>query len=190
MSKSSGNVRDPVSYEKAFGPDVLRYFVMREVVYGLDGDFSEERLTDRYNADLANDLGNVVSRVLSMAQRYFDGEIPVAAKLAENADAVDLIQSSEHKLFLCFGRDGQALEQKVAAAVDDLDFKGALEDIWQTLDAANNISLLPRRSVSPKTREPAAGRADSRQPDRSHSRRRRRARTVHAGHRGKDLRDA
>ncbi len=137
MSKSSGNVRDPVSYEKAFGPDVLRYFVMREVVYGLDGDFSEERLTDRYNADLANDLGNVVSRVLSMAHRYFDGEITVAAKLAENADAADLLQSSEHKLFLCFGRDGQALAQKVAAAVDDLDFKGALEDIWQTLDAAN-----------------------------------------------------
>src|SRR5579863_7068074 len=79
MSKSSGNVRDPVTYEKAFGPDVLRYFVMREVVYGLDGDFSEERLTERYNADLANDLGNVVSRVLAMAQRYFNGEISLAA---------------------------------------------------------------------------------------------------------------
>ncbi|MBV8362542.1 MAG: methionine--tRNA ligase, partial [Deltaproteobacteria bacterium] len=69
MSKSSGNVADPVSYERAFGADVLRYFVMREVVYGLDGDFSEERLIERYNADLANDLGNLVSRVLSMAAR-------------------------------------------------------------------------------------------------------------------------
>src|ERR1700722_5244966 len=94
MSKSSGNVRDPVSYERAFGPDVLRYFVLREVVYGLDGDFSEERLTDRYNADLANDLGNVVSRVLTMAQRYFDGEISTAPKLAEAAAATDLIGSS------------------------------------------------------------------------------------------------
>ncbi len=137
MSKSSGNVRDPVSYEKAFGADVLRYFVMREVVYGLDGDFSEERLTDRYNADLANDLGNVVSRVLSMAVRYFDGKISTAPQLAEAADAIDLIKSSEHKLHLRFGRDGKALEQRIAAAVDDLDFKGALEDIWQTLDAAN-----------------------------------------------------
>lgn len=137
MSKSSGNVRDPVSYERAFGPDVLRYFVLREVVYGLDGDFSEERLTDRYNADLANDLGNVVSRVLAMAARYFNGEITVAPKLAHAADATDLIGSSEHKLYGCFGAAGKALEQKVVAAVDDLDFKGALETIWQALDAAN-----------------------------------------------------
>ena len=75
MSKSSGNVRDPVSYEQAFGADVLRYFLMREVVYGLDGDFSEERLVERYNAELANDLGNLSSRVLTMAARYFQGEI-------------------------------------------------------------------------------------------------------------------
>src|SRR5207245_453921 len=80
MSKSSGNVADPVSYERAFGPDVLRYFVMREVVYGLDGDFSEERLVERYNADLANDLGNLVSRVLSMAQRYFAGVMKTAPR--------------------------------------------------------------------------------------------------------------
>ncbi len=137
MSKSSGNVRDPVTYEQAFGPDVLRYFVMREVVYGLDGDFSEERLTERYNADLANDLGNVVSRVLAMAQRYFNGAVSVAPKLEKAPDATDLIGSSEHKLYLCFGGDGNALEHQVAAAVDDLDFKGALEEIWQTLDAAN-----------------------------------------------------
>jgi methionyl-tRNA synthetase len=137
MSKSSGNVRDPVTYERAFGPDVLRYFVMREVVYGLDGDFSEERLTDRYNADLANDLGNVVSRVLSMAARYFNGEISTVAKLAKDAGATDLIGSCEHKLYSCFGEDGKALEHRVAAAVDDLDFKGALEGIWQTIDAAN-----------------------------------------------------
>lgn len=137
MSKSSGNVRDPVTYEQAFGPDVLRYFVMREVVYGLDGDFSEERLTDRYNADLANDLGNVVSRVLAMAVRYFNGDIAVSPKLAKAADATDLIGSSEHRLYLCLGGDGKSLAQKVAAAVDDLDFKGALAGIWQTLDAAN-----------------------------------------------------
>jgi methionyl-tRNA synthetase len=137
MSKSSGNVRDPVTYEHAFGPDVLRYFVMREVVYGLDGDFSEERLTERYNADLANDLGNVVSRVLAMAQRYFNGEFSQSSKLRKDAAATDLIGAAEHKLYSCFGDDGTALAHEVAAAVDDLDFKGALEKIWQTLDAAN-----------------------------------------------------
>jgi len=137
MSKSSGNVRDPVTYEQAFGPDVLRYFVMREVVYGLDGDFSEERLTERYNADLANDLGNVVSRVLAMAQRYFNGEVSLSPKLEKAATATDLIGSAEHKLYSCFGEDGKALALEVGAAVDDLDFKGALENIWQTLDAAN-----------------------------------------------------
>src|SRR5271155_1085865 len=87
MSKSSGNVRDPVSYEKAFGADVLRYFLMREVVYGLDGDFSEERLVERYNAELANDLGNLSSRVLAMAARFFNGEISLAAKLENAANA-------------------------------------------------------------------------------------------------------
>ena len=65
-------------YEKDYGPDVLRYFVMREMVYGLDGDFSEERLIERYNADLANDLGNFASRVLSMAHRYFGSEMKLA----------------------------------------------------------------------------------------------------------------
>src|SRR6266478_451754 len=82
-------VREPVSYEKAFGPDVLRYFVMREVVYGLDGDFSEERLTERYNADLANDLGNFTSRVLTMAQRYLGGAMNTApARDGEERDRV------------------------------------------------------------------------------------------------------
>jgi methionyl-tRNA synthetase len=127
MSKSSGNVRDPVSYEKAFGPDVLRYFVMREVVYGLDGDFSEERLTERYNADLANDLGNVVSRVLSMAQRYLGGEIkaqPTAdSRFADRGAAIGSIPD---------------LTKSVAALVTEtLDFKAGLEQIWEELDRAN-----------------------------------------------------
>ncbi|HEY2524632.1 MAG TPA: methionine--tRNA ligase, partial [Candidatus Binataceae bacterium] len=87
MSKSSGNVRDPVSYEQAFGADVLRYFLMREVVYGLDGDFSEERLVERYNAELANDLGNLTSRVLAMAARYFQGEITAAP--GADGEAID-----------------------------------------------------------------------------------------------------
>ncbi len=129
MSKSSGNVRDPVSYEKAFGPDVLRYFVMREVVYGLDGDFSEERLTERYNADLANDLGNLVSRVLTMAQRYCGGEVKVAPQEVPQ-------ELSEPRAGVSWGKIMHLLEPVIAQAVE-LDFKGALADIWAALDTAN-----------------------------------------------------
>jgi methionyl-tRNA synthetase len=129
MSKSSGNVRDPVSYERAFGPDVLRYFVMREVVYGLDGDFSEERLTERYNADLANDLGNLVSRVLTMAQRYCDGEVKASPR--EVPEALTGSQAG-----VSWGKIARLLDPVIAQACD-LDFKGALEDIWAALDTAN-----------------------------------------------------
>jgi methionyl-tRNA synthetase len=129
MSKSSGNVRDPVTYEQAFGPDVLRYFVMREVVYGLDGDFSEERLTERYNADLANDLGNVVSRVLAMAQRYFNGEVAVAPEIPD----VSLFLTKK-----IVWSDLLELTERVNDDVtNDLDFKRALEKIWAGLDVAN-----------------------------------------------------
>ncbi len=116
MSKSSGNVRDPVSYERAFGPDVLRYFVMRELVYGLDGDFSEERLVQRYNADLANDLGNFASRVLAMAQRYCQGEV----RAVPGAD----LETN--------------LQERVGRKIEELDFKGALEEIWLLIAEANN----------------------------------------------------
>jgi methionyl-tRNA synthetase len=125
MSKSSGNVRDPVSYEKAFGPDVLRYFVMREVVYGLDGDFSEERLTERYNADLANDLGNFTSRVLTMAQRYLGGAL----------NTTPACDGEERDRALAGAFLG--LPERVGAMVDELALNRALEAVWQALDVAN-----------------------------------------------------
>ena len=77
MSKL-GNIPDPMEYEKKYGTDVLRYFEMREIVYGLDVGFSDERLIERYNSDLANNLGNLASRVLRMAQSYCGGEVKVA----------------------------------------------------------------------------------------------------------------
>ncbi len=129
MSKSSGNVRDPVSYEQAFGPDVLRYFVMREVVYGLDGDFSEERLTERYNADLANDLGNFASRVLAMAQRYLGGVLQ--APPASGSGELDEEWNAKTRDAL------KGLPLVVEALVDDLAFNRVLEVIWQALDTAN-----------------------------------------------------
>jgi methionyl-tRNA synthetase len=129
MSKSSGNVRDPVSYERSFGPDVLRYFVMREVVYGLDGDFSEERLTERYNADLANDLGNFTSRVLRMVVQYFGGELLV--RPGERGKAPE--QAGLRHVYGLF----EKLPQHVAEFVEALAFNRALEEIWRALDGAN-----------------------------------------------------
>jgi methionyl-tRNA synthetase len=78
MSKSIGNVVDPNEMVDAYGPDAFRYFVLREVPFGLDGDFSTETFTTRFNTELANDLGNLLSRVMTMVGKYFDGKVPAA----------------------------------------------------------------------------------------------------------------
>ncbi len=76
MSKSLGNVVDPVSIAREYGNDVLRYFLLREVPFGEDGDFSTTRLRERYTGDLANGLGNLVARILGMAEKYLSGRVP------------------------------------------------------------------------------------------------------------------
>jgi len=78
MSKSLGNVIDPHEVIDAYGADAFRYFVLREVPFGLDGDFSRETFVTRFNTELANDLGNLLSRVLTMIGNYFNGKIPEA----------------------------------------------------------------------------------------------------------------
>jgi methionyl-tRNA synthetase len=125
LSKSSGNIQDPVAYQRNVGPDALRFFILREFTYGLDGDFSEQRVIDRYNSDLANDLGNLTSRVLSMASRYFGGEITAAP--GAGSDPLDL---PLEETFI-------ALPSRVAPLVEELAFNRALEAVWQALDAAN-----------------------------------------------------
>jgi methionyl-tRNA synthetase len=127
MSKSSGSVQDPAALQQSVGPDVLRYFVLREFAYGLDGDFTEDRLIDRYNADLANDLGNLTSRVLTMAARYFEGEITATPGGGANADALD---SSLAEAFA-------SMPLRIDPLIEQLAFNRALETIWQTLDSAN-----------------------------------------------------
>ncbi len=125
MSKSAGNIPDPVEYNKKYGPDVLRFFLMREITYGLDSDFTEQRLIERYNADLANDLGNLTSRVLAMAARYFNGEVSEHPRADTGALGVALC--------LVFAD----LKKTMQMEVEGLAFNHALETIWRRLDTAN-----------------------------------------------------
>ena len=91
MSKSIGNVVKPDDYVRQFGVDALRYFVMREMVFGQDANFTDEAVLGRYNADLANDLGNLVSRAATMIHRYCEGVVPRAsAALLSRAPEVEL----------------------------------------------------------------------------------------------------
>jgi methionyl-tRNA synthetase len=78
MSKSSGEVVNPLDLIEQFGPDAFRYFVTREMNVGQDSEFSLDLFMSRYNSDLANDLGNLVSRLLNMGQRYAEGKVPTA----------------------------------------------------------------------------------------------------------------
>jgi methionyl-tRNA synthetase len=89
MSKTLGNVVDPLRLSADIGTDAFRYFVLREVPLGLDGDFSHEALITRYNAELANDLGNLVNRTLGMVTKYFDGEVPQAREIELFTDVLD-----------------------------------------------------------------------------------------------------
>ncbi len=90
MSKSIGNVTDPLEIIKEYGLDPFRYFLMREMAFGLDANFTEDILVTRINSDLANDLGNLFSRVLSMTVRYFKGEVRAAHPDTEKEKALSL----------------------------------------------------------------------------------------------------
>src|SRR5688500_16245916 len=111
MSKSLGTAIEPLEAAQRFGPDPLRLYLVKEIAFGSDGDFTWERFEERYNVDLANNLGNLVSRVATMAEKYRDGRLTAAeapGRLAElSASAV-----AEYRTHM----DAFALEAGAAAA--------------------------------------------------------------------------
>ncbi|MFH1578489.1 MAG: methionine--tRNA ligase [Candidatus Omnitrophota bacterium] len=128
MSKSRGNVIAPQDMVSKFGIDVYRYFLLRDVPFGQDGNFSEEAITRRLNSDLANDLGNLVYRVLTMIEKYFQGSIPKGAAIkTKPAKAI------EAKIA---GLDN-ALTGSPGLAGPDFNFGIALEKIWELINIAN-----------------------------------------------------
>ena len=125
MSKSIGNVARYQDYAEAFGVDALRYFVMREMPLGQDANFSDEGILTRYNADLANDLGNVVSRTTTMVHRYASGTIPEVRR--PGSDDLDAVLENQ-------------LNATVAAVRQDFEafqISMALQRIWELIRSVN-----------------------------------------------------
>lgn len=123
MSKSKGNVVDPLVLVKRYGSDAIRYFLMREIAFGQDGNFTNEALIQRINSDLANDLGNLVSRTVAMIEKYFDGTLE-DIRTATEYDA-DLQKTALDTI------------AKVEQFMEKMFFSDALAEIWQLVRRSN-----------------------------------------------------
>lgn len=123
MSKSKGNVLDPYVILKTFGPDPLRYFLLREIPIGLDGNFSHEGFLHRVNSDLANDLGNLIHRTLTMIQGYLKGTIEDGEEEQEKDKEIR--------------QDFETLKGRVADSYENYALSRALEEIWVYINSVN-----------------------------------------------------
>ena len=131
MSKSKGNVVRPRDYVERFGLDAVRYFVFREMIFGQDANFADEAILARYNADLANDLGNLVSRTTTLIHRSAAGIVPTP-ELA--------LQSREPEAALRAAAEG--LIGNVKAAVESFQLSAALREIWELVGATNRYIVV------------------------------------------------
>ncbi len=127
MSKSKGNTVNPLEMIELYGLDAYRYFLLRDVPFGLDGNFSQEGIIKRYNSDLANDLGNLVYRTLTMVEKYFDGCVP----------SVDLEKEVSDSNALNIIARVKGIKNEVSLKLDELNFSLALEAIWGLISLAN-----------------------------------------------------
>jgi methionyl-tRNA synthetase len=126
MSKSLGNFLPPGPLVEAFGADVLRYYFMREVGFGQDGDFSHRNLLNRYNGELANGLGNLMNRIVaSIVRKNFDGRVP-------NVD-FDALEDIDRQLI----DKAKSASRQAAKHMEALAFHRALDSVWELVSAAN-----------------------------------------------------